>query len=139
VRYSAIVEGKLNEIILTNIHYIPAIDYNLLLIATVEQKGCSAAIANSRFNIIDDLDNEKVLSETRVSTSYLLDLKYSKILHALKAVAILSKETGADTNNSSDYFSKDIVYSNNKTAINSPVTTSVLDDKAILKAGLGLS
>jgi len=36
VRYPAIVEGKLNEIILTNIHYVPAIDYNLLLIATLE-------------------------------------------------------------------------------------------------------
>jgi len=66
-------------------------------------------------------------------------LKYSKILHALKAVAILSKETGADTDDSSDYFSEDIVYSNNETAINSPITTPVLDDEAIPKAGLGLS
>jgi len=137
MRYPAIVEGKLNEIILTNIHHVPAMDYNLLLIATVEQKGYSAAIVNGRFDIIDDLDNEKVLSGTRVSTSYLLDLKYSKILHALKAVAILSKETGADTDDSSDYFSEDIVYSNNETAINSPVTTPEVE--AILEAGLGLS
>ena len=36
VRYPAIVDGKLNDIILTNIHYILAIDYNLLLIATLE-------------------------------------------------------------------------------------------------------
>jgi len=36
MRYSIIVDGKLSEIILTNIHYIPAIDYNLLLIATLE-------------------------------------------------------------------------------------------------------
>jgi len=36
VRYPAIIDGKLNEIILTNIHYISAIDYNLLLIATLE-------------------------------------------------------------------------------------------------------
>jgi len=36
VRYPIIVDGKLNDIILTNIHYIPAIDYNLLLIATLE-------------------------------------------------------------------------------------------------------
>jgi len=139
VRYPAIVEGKLSEIILTDIHHVPAMDYNLLLIATLERKGCSAAIVNSRFNIIDDLDDEKILSGTRVGTSYLLDLKYSKILHALKAVAILSKETGADTDDSSDYFSEDIVYSNNETAINSPITTSVLDDEAIPKAGLGLS
>jgi len=139
VRYPVIINGKLSEIILTDVHYIPAIDYNLLLIATLERKGCSAAIVNGRFDIIDNLDDEKILSETRVGTSYLLDLKYSKILHALKAVAILSKETGADTDNSSDYFSEDIVYSNNKTAINSPVTTPVLDDKAISKVGLGLS
>jgi len=139
VRYPVITNGKLSEIILTDVHHVPAMDYNLLLIATLERKGCSAAIANGRFNIIDDLDNEKVLSGTRVSTSYLLDLKYSKILYALKAVAILSKETGADTDNSSDYFSEDIVYSNDETAINSPVTTSVLNDEAIPKAGLGLS
>jgi len=36
VRYPAIIDGKLNEIILTNIHYIPAINYNLLLITTLE-------------------------------------------------------------------------------------------------------
>jgi len=53
VRYPVIVDGKLNDIILTNVHYIPAIDYNLLSIATLEQKGCSAAIVNSRFNVID--------------------------------------------------------------------------------------
>jgi len=90
VRYPAIVEGKLNEIILTNIHYVPAIDYNLLSIATAEQKGCSAAIVNGRFNIIDNLDNEKILSETRVGTSYLLDLKYSKTPHTLKSLYRLS-------------------------------------------------
>jgi len=36
MRYSVIVDGKLNDIILTNIHYILAIDYNLLLITTLE-------------------------------------------------------------------------------------------------------
>jgi len=36
VRYPVIVDGKLNDIILTNIHYIPAMDYNVLLIATLE-------------------------------------------------------------------------------------------------------
>jgi len=36
VRYLVIIDGKLSEIILTNIYYISAIDYNLLLIATVE-------------------------------------------------------------------------------------------------------
>jgi len=130
VRYPAIVEGKLNEIILTNVHHVPAMDYNLLLIATLEQKGCSAAIANGRFDIMDDSDNEKILSGTRVGTSYLLDLKYSKTPHALKAVAILSKETGADTDDSSDYFSEDIVYSNGETAINSPITIPVLEAEA---------
>jgi len=89
VRYPVIVDGKLNNIILTNIHHVPAIDYNLLLIATLEQKGCSAAIVNSRFNIID-LENQKVLSRTRVGTSYLLDLKYSKIPHTLKSSYRLS-------------------------------------------------
>jgi len=86
VRYPVIIDGKLNDIILTNIHYVLAIDYNLLLITTLEQKGCSTAIANGRFNIIDDLDNEKILSRTRIGTSYLLDLKYSKILYTLKAL-----------------------------------------------------
>jgi len=84
VRYPVIIDGKLNDIILTNIHYILAIDYNLLSIATLEQKGCSAAIVNGRFNIIDNLDNKKILSRTRVGTSYLLDLKYSKTPHTLK-------------------------------------------------------
>jgi len=36
VRYPVIIDDKLNEIILTNIYYIPAMDYNLLLIATLE-------------------------------------------------------------------------------------------------------
>jgi len=36
VRYPVFVDDKLSEIILTNIHYIPAIDYNLLLITTLE-------------------------------------------------------------------------------------------------------
>jgi len=36
MRYSIIIDDKLNEIILTNIYYIPAIDYNLLLITTLE-------------------------------------------------------------------------------------------------------
>jgi len=36
VRYPVIVDGKLDKIILTNIYHIPAIDYNLLLIATLE-------------------------------------------------------------------------------------------------------
>jgi len=85
VRYPVIIDGKLNDIILTNIHHIPAIDYNLLLIATLEQKGYSAAIANGRFDIMDDLDNEKILSRTRIGTSYLLDLKYSKTPHTLKS------------------------------------------------------
>jgi len=89
VRYPAIVDGKLSDIILTNVHYVPAIDYNLLLIATLEQKGYSAAIVNDRFNIIDDLDNEKILSGSYVGTSYLLDLKYSKTPHALKALKSL--------------------------------------------------
>jgi len=85
VRYPVIVDGKLNDIILTNIHHVPAMDYNLLLIATLEQKGCSAAIVNGRFNVMDS-ENQKVLSRTRVGTSYLLDLKYSKILHTLKSL-----------------------------------------------------
>jgi len=85
VRYPVIVDGKLSEIILTNVHHVPAMDYNLLSIATLEQKGCSAAIANGRFDIIDDSDDEKILSGTRVGTSYLLDLKYSKTPHALKS------------------------------------------------------
>jgi len=84
VRYPVIVDGKLNDIILTNIHYVPTIDYNLLSITTLEQKGYSAAIVNGRFNVMD-LENQKVLSGTRVSTSYLLDLKYSKIPHTLKS------------------------------------------------------
>jgi len=136
VRYPVIVDGKLDEIILTNIYHIPAIEYNLLSIATLEYKGCSAKIKNRRLDIIDDLDDKKVLSGTCVGTSYLLDLKYSKTLYALKsnnAVATLSKETGADTDDSSDYFSEDIVYSNNlsdETAINSPITTSVLEAEA---------
>jgi len=36
VRYPVIVDGKLSEIILTNIHHVPAMDYNLLSIATLE-------------------------------------------------------------------------------------------------------
>jgi len=36
VRYPVIIDDKLSEIILTNIHHIPAIDYNLLLITTLE-------------------------------------------------------------------------------------------------------
>jgi len=36
VRYPVIVYGKLDEIILTNIHHIPAMNYNLLSIATLE-------------------------------------------------------------------------------------------------------
>jgi len=83
VKYPAIMDGKLNDIILTNVHHVPAIDYNLLSITTLEQKGCSAAIANGRFNVIDS--DGKVLSRTRVGTSYLLDLKYSKTLHTLKS------------------------------------------------------
>jgi len=136
VRYSVIVDGKLDEIILTNVYYVPAIEYNLLSITTLEYKGCLAKIKNGRLDIIDDLDDKKVLFGTYVGTSYLLDLKYSKILHALKsnnAVATLSKETGADTDNSSDYFSEDTVYSNNlsgETAINSLITTSVLEAEA---------
>jgi len=59
-------------------------DYNLLLITTLEQKGCSAAIVNGRF---DDIDTDgKVLSGTRVGTSYLIRFEifentiYPKIL-----------------------------------------------------------
>jgi len=90
VRYPVIVDGKLDEIILTNVHHVPAMDYNLLSIATLEQKGYSTAIANGRFDIMDDLDNKKILSGTRVGTSYLLDLKYSKTPHALKSSYRLS-------------------------------------------------
>jgi len=84
VRYPTIIDGKLDQIILTNVHHMPGMDYNLLLVATLEQKGYSATIVNSRFDIMDS-DKEKVLSGTRVSTSYLLDLKYSKTPHALKS------------------------------------------------------
>ncbi len=59
-------------------------DYNLLSVATLEQKGYSATIVNSRFNIIDS-SKEKVLLGTRISTNYLLDLKYSKTLYTLKS------------------------------------------------------
>ncbi len=68
-------------------------------------------------------------------------------------ITTLSKEIGASTNNSQDFFSKfsnntklsndgDFFsqYSNNlsgETAINSPITTPKV--KAILEAGLGLS
>jgi len=51
-------------------------DYNLLLITTLEYKGYSTTIINSRFNVIDS--NRKVLSRTRVSTSYLLDYSIRK-------------------------------------------------------------
>ncbi len=84
VRYPTIVDGKLDQIILTNVHHVPGMDYNLLSVATLEQKGCSATIANGRFDIMDS-GKEKVLSGTRVGTSYLLDLKYSKTPHALKS------------------------------------------------------
>jgi len=36
VRYSVIIDDKLSKIILTNIYHVSAIDYNLLLIATLE-------------------------------------------------------------------------------------------------------
>jgi len=36
MRYSVIIDGKLSKIILTKVHYIPAMDYNLLLITTLE-------------------------------------------------------------------------------------------------------
>jgi len=38
---------------------------------------------------MSDLDNKKILSRTGVGTSYLLDLKYSKTLHTLKALKSL--------------------------------------------------
>ncbi len=64
---------------------MPRMDYNLLLVTTLEQKGYSATIINSRFDIIDS-DNKKVLLGTRINTSYLLDLKYSKTLYILKSL-----------------------------------------------------
>jgi len=84
MRYSIIVDDKLSKIILTNIYYIFTIDYNLLLITTLEQKRYSTTIVNNRFNVID-LGNKKILYRTRIDTSYLLDLKYSKILYILKS------------------------------------------------------
>ena len=60
-------------------------DYNLLSIATLEDKGCYASIKDGRFDIIDSEDNEVVLSGTRVGKSYLLDLKYTHPPQALRS------------------------------------------------------
>ncbi len=36
IRYPIIIDNKLDQIILINIHYVPRMDYNLLLVATLE-------------------------------------------------------------------------------------------------------
>ena len=60
-------------------------DYNLLSIATLEDKGCYATIKEGRFDIIDSEEDEVVLSGTRVGKSYVLDLKYAYPPQALRS------------------------------------------------------
>ena len=60
-------------------------DYNLLSIASLEDKGCKFTIEDGRFDIIDKEDDEVVLSGTRYDMSYLLDLKYSTPPHAMRS------------------------------------------------------
>ena len=67
-------------------------NYNLLSIATLEDKGCYATIKDGRFDIIDSEDDEVILTGTRVGKSYLLDMKYVDPLQALRS----SKESPAN-------------------------------------------
>ena len=84
VHYPSIVNGKFSIIELTGVHHVPAMHYNLLSIACLEDKGCHAVNKDGRFDIIDDSDGELVLTGTRVGNSYLLDLQYTETLRSSK-------------------------------------------------------
>ncbi|KAK3169608.1 hypothetical protein OEA41_008992 [Lepraria neglecta] len=75
--YPRILNGKAKYVRLSGVYYVPDMDYNLLSIVTLEDKGYYASIKDGRFDIIDSEDDEVVLSGTRVGKSYLLDLKYT--------------------------------------------------------------
>jgi hypothetical protein len=51
VHYPSIVNGKPSIIELTGVHHVPAMHYNLLSIACLEDKGCHAVIKDGRFDI----------------------------------------------------------------------------------------
>jgi hypothetical protein len=85
VRYLRIVHGNQSFIDLNDVHYVPDMQYNLLSVACLEDKGCHAVIKDRRFNIIDGSDGELLLTGTYINNSYLLDLQYIETPHAFRS------------------------------------------------------
>ena len=74
--YPKLFNNKVEYIYISSIYYVLNIDYNLLLIVILKDKGCYVSIKDERFNVIDLKDNKVVLLGTRIRISYLLNLKY---------------------------------------------------------------
>ena len=74
VRYPRIVHGNQSFIDLNDVHHVPDMQYNLLSVACLEDKGCHAVIKDRRFNIINGSDSKLLFTRTYISNSYLLDL-----------------------------------------------------------------
>ena len=76
--YLRVLNRKAEYIRISSVYYIPDIDYNLLLIITLEDKGYYTTIKEGYFDIINTKEDKVILSGTRISKSYILDLKYSQ-------------------------------------------------------------
>ena len=83
--YPRVLNGKAEYVRISSVHHVPDMDYNLLSITTLEDKGCYATIKEGHFDIIDSEEDKVVLSGTRVGKSYLLDLKYAQPPQALRS------------------------------------------------------
>ena len=84
VTLPTIIDSEPAKVEITGAYYIPNVKYNLLSIGTLEQKGYYVTIRDGVFKVIDTLD-EVVFSGTRYSKDYILDLKYSEPLRALRS------------------------------------------------------
>ena len=78
------IDSEPAEVEITEVYYVPDMKYNLLSIGILEQKGYYVTIRDDVFKVIDTLD-KVVLSGTRYSKDYILDLKYSEPLRALRS------------------------------------------------------
>ena len=77
VTLDVLVDGKLEVVNFCNIFYAPDLEYNLLLVGTIEKAGNSILAKKGKMTVFDNKENV-ALEATRIGTSYLMNVSVSE-------------------------------------------------------------
>ena len=72
-----IVDCEVVSIRLTDMWHVPNMKYNLLSIASLEDKGRHCTIRNRNFDVFDERDDQLIMRGSRRNMGWLLELKYN--------------------------------------------------------------